>query len=43
MYANWLPSPPRGDFVLVLRMYWPEQTLFDGDWIPPAVQEVTTN
>jgi hypothetical protein len=38
-YANWLPAPP-GDFVLLLRMYWPDQSLFDGDWIPPAVQQM---
>jgi hypothetical protein len=37
-YCNWLPAPT-GDFVLLLRMYWPGDTLFDGQWIPPAVQQ----
>ncbi|MFC9788481.1 DUF1254 domain-containing protein [Rhodococcus sp. NPDC127528] len=37
-YCNWLPAP-EGTFVLLLRMYWPTQKLFDGKWIPPAVQQ----
>jgi hypothetical protein len=39
-YCNWLPAPA-GGFVLLLRMYWPDQTLFDGQWIPPAVQQAS--
>ncbi|WP_181763004.1 DUF1254 domain-containing protein [Rhodococcus spelaei] len=35
-FCNWLPAPP-GNFALLLRMYWPEQSLLDGRWIPPAV------
>lgn len=37
--ANWLPAPPDA-FNLMLRAYWPDQALLDGDWIPPAVQRV---
>ncbi len=37
--SNWLPAPA-GDFVLMLRMYWPSETnptILDGSWtIPPA-------
>jgi hypothetical protein len=37
--SNWLPAPA-GDFVLMLRMYWPNETdpsILDGSWtIPPA-------
>jgi hypothetical protein len=40
--ANWLPAP-RGKFALVMRLYWPTQTLpsiLDGTWIPPPVKRV---
>jgi hypothetical protein len=38
--ANWLPAP-KGDFVLMLRMYWPKQkdpSIINGTWKPPAVE-----
>ncbi len=37
--ANWLPAP-KGDFIPMLRMYWPKDTapsILDGTWTPPAV------
>jgi hypothetical protein len=34
--SNWLPAPD-GPFSLYLRAYWPEQTILDGAWAPPAV------
>lgn len=37
--SNWLPAPP-GKFKLMLRIYWPKETLLDGDWAPPAVKRV---
>ena len=40
--ANWLPSPA-GKFVLMLRMYWPNDeasTILDGSWTPPPVKRV---
>jgi hypothetical protein len=40
--ANWLPAP-EGDFVLMLRMYWPEEkdpSIIDGTWRPPAAERV---
>lgn len=37
-YCNWLPTPT-GDFLLLLRMYWPSDALFEG-WVPPEVQIV---
>lgn len=37
--SNWLPAPS-GDFILMLRMYWPEESdpsIIDGSWkIPPV-------
>ena len=40
--ANWLPSP-KGDFGLILRLYWPNKkapSILDGSWMPPAVRIV---
>ncbi|WP_431896205.1 DUF1254 domain-containing protein [Nonomuraea sp. bgisy101] len=36
MQPNWLPAPA-GGFNLILRMYWPEQSVVDGTWAPPPV------
>ncbi|HUO65596.1 MAG TPA: DUF1254 domain-containing protein [Terriglobales bacterium] len=41
--ANWLPAPP-GQFILMLRLYWPTETppsLLDGTWKIPEVKEVS--
>jgi hypothetical protein len=37
--SNWLPAPA-GDFILMLRMYWPRESVVDGSWKPPAVTKV---
>lgn len=40
--SNWLPAPD-GKFVLMMRLYWPNETppsILDGTWKPPAVQRV---
>jgi uncharacterized protein (TIGR03000 family) len=40
--SNWLPSP-KGEFVLMLRLYWPEEmnpSIINGTWKPPAVKRV---
>jgi hypothetical protein len=39
--ANWLPAP-KGDFLPMLRMYWPKESspsILNGSWKPPAVQK----
>ena len=39
--ANWLPAPS-GDFIPMLRMYWPKETspsVLDGTWTVPGVKQ----
>ena len=36
---NWLPAPT-GHFILMLRMYEPDDGVIDGSWKPPAVTEL---
>ena len=38
--SNWLPAP-KGDFQLMLRLYWPKDkdpSILNGSWKPPAVK-----
>ncbi len=35
--SNWLPAP-KGAFILMLRLYWPEPSVLNGTWKPPVVQ-----
>jgi len=40
--TNWLPAP-KGDFLLMLRMYWPKEddpSIHNGTWTPPTVERV---
>ncbi len=40
--SNWLPAPA-GKFILMLRMYWPDQTdpsIINGTWTIPPVKKV---
>lgn len=37
--SNWLPSPV-DNFILMLRIYWPEESLLNGSWNPPPVKKV---
>ncbi len=38
--SNWLPVP-EGQFILMLRFYWPKESLLDGTWkIPPVKRGV---
>ena len=39
--ANWLPAP-KGEFIPMLRMYWPIEkapSILDGTWAPPKVEK----
>jgi hypothetical protein len=35
--ANWLPAP-NGPIYVVLRMYWPKESVLKGQWEPPGIQ-----
>jgi hypothetical protein len=35
--ANWLPVA-KAPFNLLMRLYWPDNELLDGEWAPPPVQ-----
>jgi hypothetical protein len=37
---NWLPSPA-GSFLLMMRLYWPDQSVLDGTWKPPGIRQGT--
>jgi len=40
--SNWLPAPS-GDFILMLRLYWPDESdpsIIDGSWKIPPVKNV---
>ena len=38
--SNWLPAP-KGPFTLILRVYWPKDTVVSGRWNPPGIKQVT--
>jgi DNA sulfur modification protein DndE len=37
--ANWLPAP-EGEFILMLRLYWPQDEALNGAWVPPPVRRM---
>jgi len=37
--SNWLPAPA-GQFILMLKFYWPKEAIIDGTWKPPAVTAI---
>lgn len=42
--SNWLPAPA-GKFILMLRMYWPNEnspSILDGSWTIPPVERAST-
>lgn len=44
-FCNWLEAPQpttgnqNGQFILFLRMYWPDQAITNGSWYPPGIQK----
>lgn len=42
-YTNWLPAPQNNEnFDLTLRIYWPQDSVLSGEWLPPPVTRYTT-
>jgi hypothetical protein len=39
-YSNWLAAPRGKEFLLFLRMYWPDRAVISDQWTPPSVQWV---
>ena len=39
LHANWIPAPDE-EFSVFLRAYWPDDSILDGTWTPPAVVPV---
>ena len=37
--SNWLPAPD-GPFMMVLRLYWPEESALNGSWVKPPLEVV---
>ena len=37
--SNWLPVPA-GPFHLMMRLYWPQQRVLEGRWMPPPVERL---
>lgn len=37
---NWLPAPA-GKFILMMRLYWPKDSVIDGTWKMPGVKQVS--
>lgn len=37
--SNWLPAPT-GAFYVTLRVYWPQQAMLSGQWVPPGITQV---
>jgi len=37
--SNWLPAP-EGDFNMSMRLYWPDESVLNGDWVPPALERL---
>jgi len=36
--ANWLPAPKAGPFKVALRLYAPQESVLNEDWVPPGIQ-----
>jgi hypothetical protein len=42
-HDNWIPTPGAGaKYLLLLRMYDPTNELFEGGWVPPAVERINS-
>ena len=37
--SNWLPAP-EGEFIVIMRLYWPKESALSGDWKQPLLVRV---
>lgn len=37
--SNWLPAPD-GEFILMMRLYWPKDEAVNGAWVPPPARRM---
>jgi len=37
--SNWLPAP-KGWFMVVMRLYWPQEAALNGKWKAPQLQRI---
>lgn len=37
--TNWIPAPP-AHFSMILRLYWPDESVLSGAWSPPNITKV---
>ncbi len=37
--SNWLPAP-EGEFIIIMRLYWPKESALTGDWKQPSLVRV---
>ncbi len=37
--SNWLPAP-EGSFNLTMRIYWPQESVLNGEWAPPGIKKI---
>ncbi len=40
--SNWLPAPA-GPFNLIMRLYWPGESVLDGSWKVPPVRRLPSS
>jgi DNA sulfur modification protein DndE len=38
--SNWLPAA-EGDFNVILRVYWPDDNMLKGNWMPPGIRRIS--
>lgn len=38
---NWLPTPAKDPFYLMMRLFIPRKDVFDKTWLPPKIEQVT--
>ncbi len=39
--SNWLPAPSKGVLGVTMRLYAPQTSVLNGDWVPPAIKKLS--